>query len=96
MTRCCRFTAPSRRDRSACNCATRRRLYGVGHYRNDASRSVCCWSLDRELLPRYRGLLDKLEFKDAIVVFGFARRLVQLRRQLEAAIDVAEIPLAAE
>src|SRR5260370_11926213 len=49
--------------------------------------------LDCQPLPRRRGLRDQLEFENTIVVFGLARRLVQLHWQREAAIDVAEIPL---
>ena len=42
--------------------------------------SVFGWLLDRQLLPRRRGLLDQLEFEDTIVEFGLARRIVQLHR----------------
>jgi hypothetical protein len=57
---------------------------------------LAAWLLDRQLLPRRRDLLDQLELEDTIVVFGLARRVVQLRRERKATIDVAEIPLAAE
>src|SRR5580692_9135425 len=52
--------------------------------------------LDHQSLAWRRGLRDQLEFEDTIVILGLARRLVQLDRQRKAAIDVAEIPLAAQ
>src|SRR3989475_1758150 len=66
------------------------------HYRKEATPSAWCWLLDCQPFPRHRGLLDQLELEDTVVVFGLARRLVQLRRQHKATIDVAEIPLVAQ
>src|SRR5438876_12173922 len=76
--------------------ATRKRCAATCHYRKNVIPSVCCRLPDSQPLPRCRGLLHQLQFEDTIVVFCLARRLVQLRGQGEATIDVAEIPLVAE
>src|ERR1700687_651153 len=66
------------------------------HNRKNVIPSVCCWLPDCQPLPRHRGLLDQLELEDTVVVCGLARRLVSVRRQRKATIDVAEIPLVAQ